>query len=147
VASKEANESQKHVRTADTRKLRGNATVRRLACSVAWQLSVLVLQELRCNRVAISSICAAQFSSTCSTQSDNSSRRLWLRCSCQFPWSALALLRTCTATAATHTRMSHHWFSAGSTVLVPVNETALYRDRTNIYCSRRSFYKRLCLTS
>jgi hypothetical protein len=34
--------------TADTMKLRGNATVRRLACSVAWHLSFLVFCKLRC---------------------------------------------------------------------------------------------------
>jgi hypothetical protein len=27
----------------------------------------------------------------CSTQADNSSRKLWLLCGCQFPWCALAL--------------------------------------------------------
>jgi hypothetical protein len=75
---KEANESQKHVRTADIRKLRVNATVRRLTCSVAWGLSFLVFHELRCNRVAVSSVCAAQFNSTCLTQSDNISRKLRL---------------------------------------------------------------------
>jgi hypothetical protein len=25
----------------------------------------------------------------CPTQADNSSRKLWLRCGCQFPWCAL----------------------------------------------------------
>jgi hypothetical protein len=71
VLSKEATEPQKYVRTADTRKLRGNATVRRLACSVAW--------DLRCNCVGtVSSICAAPLSSTCSTQADNNSRKLRL---------------------------------------------------------------------
>jgi hypothetical protein len=52
VSCKETNESQKHVRTAETRKLRGKATVRRLACSVAWELSFSVFRELRCNCVA-----------------------------------------------------------------------------------------------
>jgi hypothetical protein len=42
------------------------------------------------SRVAVSSICAAPFSSTCSTQSDNNSRKSRLRCSWQFPWCALA---------------------------------------------------------
>jgi hypothetical protein len=36
VLSKETEESQKHIRTADTRKLLGNTTVRRLACSVEF---------------------------------------------------------------------------------------------------------------
>jgi hypothetical protein len=35
--------------------------------------------------VAISSICAAPFSDMCSSQADNSSRKLRLRCGCQFP--------------------------------------------------------------
>jgi hypothetical protein len=41
--------------------------------------------------VAVSSICAAPVSNMCSTQADNSSRKLRLRCGCQFPWCALAL--------------------------------------------------------
>jgi hypothetical protein len=44
----EANESKKHVRKAVGRKLRCNATVRSLTCSV--------FQELRCNRVAVFSV-------------------------------------------------------------------------------------------
>jgi hypothetical protein len=35
--------------------------------------------------VAVSSICAAPFSNMCSTQADNNSRKLRLRCGCQFP--------------------------------------------------------------
>jgi hypothetical protein len=41
--------------------------------------------------VAVSSICAAPFSNMCSTQVDNNSRKLRLRCGCQFLWCALAL--------------------------------------------------------
>jgi hypothetical protein len=37
-----------------------------------------------------SSICAAPFSNMCSTQADNNSRKLRLRCGCQLPWCALA---------------------------------------------------------
>jgi hypothetical protein len=33
----------------------------------------------------------APFSDMCSTQADNSSRKLRLRCGCQFPWCAAAL--------------------------------------------------------
>jgi hypothetical protein len=40
--------------------------------------------------VAVSSIGAAPFSSTSPTESDNSSRKLRLRCGCQFRWCALA---------------------------------------------------------
>jgi hypothetical protein len=40
---------------------------------------------------AVSSICAAPFSNMCSTQADNNSRKLRLRCGCQFHWCALAL--------------------------------------------------------
>jgi hypothetical protein len=90
VPSKEATESQKCVKTAATKKLRGNATVRRLACSVACELSFSVFRELRCSCVAVSSVCAPPFSSTSSTQSDNNSRKLRLRCGCQFPWCVLA---------------------------------------------------------
>jgi hypothetical protein len=35
---------------------------------------------------------AAPFSNMCSTQADNSSRKLWLCFGCQFPWCALGLL-------------------------------------------------------
>jgi hypothetical protein len=91
MPSKEASESQKYVRTADTRKLRDNATVRRLACSVAWELSFSVFCRLRCSCIAVSSIRTAPFSSTCSTQSDNNSRKWRLHFGCQFPWCALAL--------------------------------------------------------
>jgi hypothetical protein len=59
VPSEETNESQKHFRTADTRKLRGNATVRRLACSVAWELSFSVFLELRCRFLSLR--CCIQF--------------------------------------------------------------------------------------
>jgi hypothetical protein len=60
--------------------------VRRLACSVAWQFSFSVCRDLCCNCVAVSSIYPAPFSSTCSTQSDQNSLKLRLRCGCQFPW-------------------------------------------------------------
>jgi hypothetical protein len=46
------------------------------------------------NCVAVSSICADPFSNMCSTQADNNSRKLQLRCGCQFPWCALALYGT-----------------------------------------------------
>jgi hypothetical protein len=64
--------------TLEQLKLRGNATVRRLTCSVAWELSFSVFRELRCNCITVSLICAAPFSSTCSTQSDNNCRKLRL---------------------------------------------------------------------
>jgi hypothetical protein len=51
--------------------------------------------SLSANCVALSSICAAPFSNMCSTQADNNSRKLRLRCGCQFPWCALALIVTC----------------------------------------------------
>jgi hypothetical protein len=41
--------------------------------------------------VTVSSISAASFTSMCSTQADNNSRKSWLRCRCQFPWCALGL--------------------------------------------------------
>jgi hypothetical protein len=41
--------------------------------------------------VDVSSICGAPFSSTCWTKADNNSRKLLLRCGCQFPWCSLAL--------------------------------------------------------
>jgi hypothetical protein len=41
--------------------------------------------------VAVSSIYAAPFSNTCSSQADNNARKLRLRCGCPFPWSAHAL--------------------------------------------------------
>jgi hypothetical protein len=40
---------------------------------------------------AVSSICDAPFSDMCSTQADSNSRKLRLRCGCQFPWCILAL--------------------------------------------------------
>jgi hypothetical protein len=44
---------------------------------------------------AVSSIYAAPFSNTCSTQADNNFRKLRLRCRCrcQLPWCALTLRR------------------------------------------------------
>jgi hypothetical protein len=63
VPSKETNESQKHVRRTDTRKLRGNETVRRLACSVVWELSFSnlprVALQLRCRFLNLR--CSIQF--------------------------------------------------------------------------------------
>jgi hypothetical protein len=73
---KGANESQKHVRTANTRKLRGNAARRNCLVLLPRSWVCLVVHELRCNRVAVSSVWAAQFNSMCSTQSDNISREL-----------------------------------------------------------------------
>jgi hypothetical protein len=49
----------------------------------------------RGNSNTISSVCAAPFSNMCSTQADNNSRKLRLRCGCQFSWSALALRPHC----------------------------------------------------
>jgi hypothetical protein len=49
MPSKETNESQKQV---ETRKLSCNATVRRLACSVAWELIFLV--STSCVAIALS---------------------------------------------------------------------------------------------
>jgi hypothetical protein len=74
-----------------TWKLRGVITVRRLICSFAWELSFSSFRELRWNCVAVCSICATPFSSTYSTQCDNNSRKLRLRCGCQFFWCAPAL--------------------------------------------------------
>jgi hypothetical protein len=44
-----------------------------------------------CYGIVVSSICAAPFSNMWSTQADNNSRKLRLRCGCQFPWCVLAL--------------------------------------------------------
>jgi hypothetical protein len=44
-----------------------------------------------CVCVQVSSICAAPFSNICSTQADNSSWKLRLRCGCQFPRCALSI--------------------------------------------------------
>jgi hypothetical protein len=41
--------------------------------------------------VAVSTICATTFSNMRPTQADNNSRKLRLRCGCQFLWYALAL--------------------------------------------------------
>jgi hypothetical protein len=41
--------------------------------------------SLSASCVAVSSICDAPFSNMCSTQADNNSRKLLLRCGCQFP--------------------------------------------------------------
>jgi hypothetical protein len=46
------------------------------------------------NYVAVSSICAAPFSNICSIQAGNNSRKLRLRCGCQFPWCTLGLTAT-----------------------------------------------------
>jgi hypothetical protein len=47
--------------------------------------------SLSASCVAISLLCAAPFSSMCSTQSNTNSRKLRLRYGCQFLWCALAL--------------------------------------------------------
>jgi hypothetical protein len=107
VSSKEENESQKHGSTADTRKLRGNATVRRLASSVARELSFLVFRAFHCSRVAVSSVCAAHFSSTRSNHSDNNSRKSRLRCRCQFPWCSLALIVSVDNSSSVAQKSSH----------------------------------------
>jgi hypothetical protein len=44
--------------------------------------------SLSASIVAVSSICAAQFSNMYSTQADNNFRKLQLRCGCQFHWCA-----------------------------------------------------------
>jgi hypothetical protein len=87
MSPKEANELQKQVRTAETRKLRFNGTVRRLAYSVAWDLSFLVFLELRFSRVAVSSISTAQLF----PRIQLSLITILGSCRCQFPWCALAL--------------------------------------------------------
>jgi hypothetical protein len=81
---KEADESQ-DVRAVETRKVLRNTTVRRLACSFAWELSFLVFHEFQCNCIAISPVCAAQFSSTCSARSDKISLKLQLLVSLMCP--------------------------------------------------------------
>jgi hypothetical protein len=43
---------------------------------------------------AVSSICACPFSNMCSTQAVKTSWKLRLRCGCQFPWCALALIES-----------------------------------------------------
>jgi hypothetical protein len=68
-------------RIADTRKPRGNGSVRRMACSIAWKLSFC----LSASFLAVSSICAAPCSNMCSTQAGNNSRKL------QLPVSSCAL--------------------------------------------------------
>jgi hypothetical protein len=54
--------------------------------------------SLSASRVAVSSIRAAQVSTMCPTQADNNSRKLRLRCGCQFPWFALSLRLNIVAT-------------------------------------------------
>jgi hypothetical protein len=93
VPSEEASESQKYVRTSDTRNQRGNAT-----CEKTGLLSCLGVEflSLSASCISISSVCAAPVSSMCSTQSDNNSRKLRLRCGCRFPWCDLALIHLST---------------------------------------------------
>jgi hypothetical protein len=83
VPSKEANESQKHVRTADTRKLCDNATVRKLACLVAWELSFLVfwVALLLPQFVLLHSVPRVQLSLI----------TILGKCSCQFSWCTLGV--------------------------------------------------------
>jgi hypothetical protein len=65
--------------------------LRGLVCSVACNLTFSVFCDLRCSCVAVSAICAAPISCTCSSQSYNNSLKLRLRWDCQLPWCVLAL--------------------------------------------------------
>lgn len=67
------------------------ACLTRVACSVAWELSCLVCRELRRRCVAVSAVCVAESSSSCSTRCTKLSWRLQLRCGFQFPWRELIL--------------------------------------------------------
>jgi hypothetical protein len=88
MPSKEANESQKHVRRADTRNLRCNATVRKLVCSVAWELSFSVFCELRCRFLSLRYSLSVQFHVFHSL----SLITFLGDCGCQFPWCPPALI-------------------------------------------------------
>jgi hypothetical protein len=46
--------SQKDVKAGETKKLPGNATLRKLACSVVWVMSFLVFYEFLCDHFALS---------------------------------------------------------------------------------------------
>jgi hypothetical protein len=109
IPSKEANESQKHDRTADTRTLRGNATVRRLDCSVAWELFLSlprVALRLRCRFLNL--CCLIQFH-VFNLQSDNDSRNSRLRCGCQVSWCDLFLNTCCRFKAVSSCRILRRW--------------------------------------
>jgi fucose 4-O-acetylase-like acetyltransferase len=73
-------------RTADAMKLRGNATVRRLAYSVVWELSFSVFRELHCYCL-LHSVPRVQLSLI----------TILGNCGCQFPWYALSLTQTYTS--------------------------------------------------
>jgi hypothetical protein len=92
----------------------------------AWQRNCGMLRcleieflSLSASCVAVSPICAAPFSNMCSTQADNNSRKLRLRCGCQFPWCALALTPSSTVpllavTSVVYTRICTTWYIRGT---------------------------------
>jgi hypothetical protein len=90
MPSQEASYSQKYVIEQLTV---GNHAATQLWEDWLAQLPGSSISQSSASCVAVSSICAAPFSSTCSTQSDNNSRKLRLRCSCQFPCCALAPIK------------------------------------------------------
>jgi hypothetical protein len=59
---KGANESQKDIRKVETRQLLCNATVRRLACPLSWELSFLVFHKLRSQSALLISVPCVQLS-------------------------------------------------------------------------------------
>jgi hypothetical protein len=70
---------------------KGGVTPRKLATATRPQFPRTILRCLEVeflslseSYVAVSSICTAPFSNTCSSQTDNNSRKLLLRCGCQF---------------------------------------------------------------
>jgi hypothetical protein len=68
--------------------------------------------------VAISTICSVLFSNMCSVHSGNNSRKLRLRCGCQFSWCALAhIVRVAPRLVIKHHAM-RKW-SYSSTIIDP----------------------------
>jgi hypothetical protein len=63
----------------------------RIVISLSWTHVIIWSSANWGDCVAVTSICATPFTNKCSTQADNSSRKLRLRCGCHFPWRALAL--------------------------------------------------------
>jgi hypothetical protein len=63
----------------------------RIVISLSWTQVTEWSSAYWGNCVAVSSICAAPFSNIRSSQADKNSRKLRLRCGCQFPWCAFGL--------------------------------------------------------
>jgi hypothetical protein len=86
------------------------------------------------NGNTVSSVCAAPFSNICSIQADINSRKLRLRCGCQFPWCSHAqlLASSCVILVFVIGASSDPW------VADPLKERNKKKGTKTIVCLKRS---------